>query len=88
MKDKERWMELCKQASTEQDSKKLAMLVREITRLLEEKSSRIRREEVGPDGIEQENHASPKPRTLAPTESEGSERGRPSEAHESDRRSE
>jgi len=75
MKDKERWMELCKQASTEQDSKKLAALVEEISRLLEEKTSRL----------QQGNHASSKPNTMAPNEPTRGERARPSEAHESDR---
>ena len=34
---KERWMELCKQASTEQDSYKLIELIKEINALLEAK---------------------------------------------------
>jgi len=49
MHDEERWQDLCQRASTEQDSKKLAMLVDEITRLLKEKSSRLRPGEVEPD---------------------------------------
>jgi hypothetical protein len=38
---KERWVELCEQASVEQDSKKLQQLVQEIDRLLREKRKRI-----------------------------------------------
>jgi hypothetical protein len=38
---KERWMELCEQAATEQDSAKLLALVAEINKLLEEKRRRI-----------------------------------------------
>ena len=38
---KERWVELCEQASVEQDSKKLQKLVQEIDRLLREKRKRI-----------------------------------------------
>jgi len=38
---KERWMELCEQAANEQDSKKLMVLVAEITRLLEAKQARL-----------------------------------------------
>jgi uncharacterized FlaG/YvyC family protein len=41
MQDKQRWQELCQQASTEQDSKKLAALIEEINRLLEEKNTRL-----------------------------------------------
>jgi hypothetical protein len=41
MQNKERWQELCQQASTEQDSKKLALLIAEINRLLEEKTTRL-----------------------------------------------
>jgi hypothetical protein len=36
------WMELCQQASVEQDPEKLMELVREITRLLDEKETRLR----------------------------------------------
>jgi hypothetical protein len=43
MKDKARWVELCEQASVEQDPKKLMELVREITRLLDEKQERLRK---------------------------------------------
>jgi len=38
---KERWMELCELAATEQDSKKLLVLVEEINHLLEEKEQRL-----------------------------------------------
>ena len=37
MKDREKWMELCRQASIEQDPKKLLELTAEIIRLLDEK---------------------------------------------------
>jgi hypothetical protein len=39
---RERWHELCEQAANEQDSKKLAVLVEEINRLLHEKDSRLK----------------------------------------------
>ena len=38
---KERWRELCEQASVEQDPDKLLELVREINQLLEEKQTRL-----------------------------------------------
>jgi hypothetical protein len=38
---KERWICLCEQASTEQDSEKLVALAQEIARLLEEKQTRL-----------------------------------------------
>jgi len=38
----ERLLELCAQAAVEQDSRKLATLVAEITRLLREKEDRLR----------------------------------------------
>ena len=41
---KERWLELCEQAITEQDPAKLYVLVREINRLLEEKRLHLNRE--------------------------------------------
>jgi hypothetical protein len=41
MKDKEHWQELCRQASIEQDPRKLLQLITEINRLLTEKQSRI-----------------------------------------------
>jgi hypothetical protein len=37
---RERWIELCKQAETEQDPKKLMELVTEINRLLQEEENR------------------------------------------------
>jgi hypothetical protein len=43
-KNKERWHELCEQASTEQDPNKLRELGTEINRLLEEKRTRLRAE--------------------------------------------
>ena len=41
MKDKARWQELCEPASVEQDAEKLMQLVKEITRLLDEKQERL-----------------------------------------------
>jgi hypothetical protein len=41
MKDQEQWEELCRQASIEQDPRKLLQLITEINRLLTEKQSRI-----------------------------------------------
>ena len=41
MKDKERWRELCEQATVEQQPEKLMVLVAEITRLLDEKHKRL-----------------------------------------------
>ena len=38
---KERWIQLCEQAASEQDSQKLIKLIDEIFRLLEEKRSRV-----------------------------------------------
>jgi hypothetical protein len=43
MKDKAHWLELCKQASVEQDPRKLLKLVTEINRLLAEKQDRLGR---------------------------------------------
>ena len=40
---KERWVQLCQQASTEQDPHKLFLLIREINNLLEEKRTRLNR---------------------------------------------
>ena len=40
---KERWLELCEQAAVEQDREKLLQLMREISRLLEEKEERLAR---------------------------------------------
>jgi hypothetical protein len=42
LKDKPHWTELCQQASVEQDHEKLMELIKEITRLLDEKEERIR----------------------------------------------
>jgi hypothetical protein len=44
----ERWRILCQQAQTEQDPEKFMELIREITRLLEEKEQRLR----GPEKLE------------------------------------
>jgi len=38
----EKWMELCAQASKEQDPAKLLALIQEIARLLEEKEQRVK----------------------------------------------
>jgi hypothetical protein len=38
---KEQWMQLCARAAEEQDPAKLAALVKEINRLLEEKEQRL-----------------------------------------------
>jgi hypothetical protein len=40
-KEKERWLELCEQASTEKDPKQLSVLVQEIDRLLQEKQDQL-----------------------------------------------
>jgi hypothetical protein len=42
MKDKPYWMELCQQASVEQDPEKLMELIAEINRLLDEKEERLK----------------------------------------------
>jgi hypothetical protein len=42
---KERWIQLCEQAASEQDSQKLIKLPDEIFRLLEEKRSRVSKKE-------------------------------------------
>ena len=39
---KERWMQLCEQATVEQDPQKLVELINEINRLLEEKERRLK----------------------------------------------
>ena len=41
---KERWMNLCEQATVEQDTQKLMVLIQEINRLLEEKEQRLHRQ--------------------------------------------
>lgn len=43
-KYEERWMDLCAQAAVEQDPEKLIQLIEEITRLLEERETRVRRQ--------------------------------------------
>ena len=43
-KNRERWMELCEQASTEEDPDKLLALVQEINRLLEAKQERLNKQ--------------------------------------------
>ncbi len=47
----ERWRELCAKAAVEQDPQKLMELVKEISRLLDEKQSRnrVEREHFGPE---------------------------------------
>ena len=50
MKDPEKWRDLCAQAAAEQDPKKLMELVREITRLLDEKQCRLTK--VSEDGAQ------------------------------------
>lgn len=44
----EEWLELCKQASVEQDSEKLSVLVRRISELLEAKDKRLQASRVQP----------------------------------------
>jgi hypothetical protein len=39
--NKEKWMELCAQAATEQDSRKLIELISQITALLDAKQERL-----------------------------------------------
>jgi hypothetical protein len=41
---RERWQQLCQQASIEQDPRRLMELIREINRLLEEKEQRLNRQ--------------------------------------------
>ena len=41
LENREKWVELCEQASTEQDPEKLLALVQEINRLLEAKQERL-----------------------------------------------
>jgi len=43
---KERWILLCEQAATEQDSWKMVELIQEINHLLEEKRSRLNKKRV------------------------------------------
>jgi hypothetical protein len=42
--NRERWMELCELASTEQDPEKLQALVQEINRLLDAKQERLNKQ--------------------------------------------
>ena len=42
MKDNERWMDLCEQASKEQDPEKRMALTQEIIRVLDEKEARLK----------------------------------------------
>jgi hypothetical protein len=44
MKDGPHWLELCQQASVEQDPEKSMVLIQEIISLLDEKEARLRRE--------------------------------------------
>jgi hypothetical protein len=44
VENKERWMELCAQAAKEEDSERLFKLVQEINTLLEEKETRLKRQ--------------------------------------------
>jgi len=50
MKNGERWMELCEQASREQDPKKMIALTAEIIRLLNEKEDRVIHRSGKPEG--------------------------------------
>jgi len=50
MKDRERWMELCRQAAIEQDPKRLLELTAEIIRLLDEKEDRLTDRGAKPEG--------------------------------------
>ncbi len=49
MENREKWMELCEQASTEQDPEKLLALVQEINRLLEAKQERLSKQKLPKD---------------------------------------
>ena len=49
----ERWITLCEQAATEQDSRKLVDLIQEISHLLEEKRLRLDNNEVDARGRHQ-----------------------------------
>ena len=46
---REPWMDLCEQASIEQDSEKLLLLAQEIVRLLDEKEQRLKSLRLKPD---------------------------------------
>jgi hypothetical protein len=56
MEANERWKELCKQASTEQDPEKLIKLVHEIDRLLTEKLPQVKKVEAD-KGVGKQNAA-------------------------------
>ena len=45
--NKERWLQLCELAASEQDPDKLFRLVQEINRLLEEKEERLKTPSIG-----------------------------------------
>jgi hypothetical protein len=49
LENREKWMELCEQASTEQDPEKLLALVQEINRLLEAKQERVNNQKLPKD---------------------------------------
>jgi len=49
---RERWMQLCEQAATEQDPEKLMALITEINRLLEAKERRLRQNSPAPKPTE------------------------------------
>jgi hypothetical protein len=49
LENREKWMELCEQASTEQDPEKLLTLVQEINRLLEAKQERLYKQKPSKD---------------------------------------
>jgi hypothetical protein len=59
-KNKERWMQLCEQASTEQDPQKLFTIIQEIIRLLNEKEKRLKASRLPPVPV-----ATPVPETPA-----------------------
>ena len=50
MKDREKWMDRCEQASREKDPTKLIALTAEIIRLLDEKEGRLVRRAATPEG--------------------------------------
>jgi hypothetical protein len=49
LENREKWMELCELASTEQDPEKLLALVQEINRLLEGKQERLNKQKLPKD---------------------------------------
>jgi hypothetical protein len=54
VENKERWMELCEQASTEQDPERLLKFVQEINTLLEQKEALLKTGIPTPPGSENE----------------------------------